>query len=359
MTVSSSVEVGSPSSVDRPKRVLVVDDSVVVRMLVAEVLRADPGFELAGVAANGRIALDCLDRVQPDVVVLDVEMPELDGLQTLAEIRRRNRTLPVVMFSTLTSRGATATIEALTLGASDYVQKPSTGSRDQSLAVLRTELLPRLHALVRRPRAVPPAPRPRGPVGTSRVDVVVIGVSTGGPNALADVLPCLPADLPVPVLVVQHMPVTFTRMLAERLDRLCPLAVAEAQGGEVVLPGTVWLAPGGQHLAVERRGVGRQLVTHDGDPVNSCRPAVDVLFEAAVGTYGAGVLAVVMTGMGQDGLRGCESVKAAGGQIVAQDEASSVVWGMPRFVAQAGLAEAVLPLDQLAAEITRRVRVAR
>lgn len=338
-------------------RVMVVDDSVVVRLLVAEALRGSPDLELAGVAANGRIALEKLDALAPDVVVLDVEMPELDGLQTLELLRKRDRQLPVVMFSTLTSRGASATVEALTLGASDYVQKPSEGSREQSLAVLREELLPKLVALGSRrrrpPAAPPPKARPRS--RTAPVQAIVIGVSTGGPVALAEMLPHLPSDLPVPVFVVQHMPPMFTRMLAERLDKRCPLAVAEAQGGEVVAPGQIWLAPGGSHLIVQRVGAEVTLATHDGPPVNSCRPAVDILFEAATQVYGAGLLAVVMTGMGQDGLRGCRAVQAAGGQVIVQDEETSVVWGMPRFVAESGIADAVLPLDQIAQEICRRV----
>lgn len=187
------------------------------------------------------------------------------------------------------------------------------------------------------------------------MDVVVIGVSTGGPNALADMLPGLPADLPVPVVIVQHMPPAFTGMLAKRLDNLSPLSVAEAQGGEVLRAGEVWVAPGGVHLVANRVGLDVVLSTNEDPPVNSCRPAVDPLFSTVVKAYGSRVLAVVMTGMGQDGLDGCRDVRAAGGQVVVQDAESSVVWGMPRYVAENGLADAVLPLDQIAAEITRRV----
>jgi two-component system chemotaxis response regulator CheB len=337
-------------------RVLVVDDSVVVRLLVAQALHANPALELAGVANNGAHAIAKVDELDPDVVVLDVEMPEMDGLTALKAIRAKHPKLPVVMFSTLTSRGATATVDALTFGASDYVTKPSTANREESLAVLREELLPRLVALGSRGheprRPAPPAPRSRT---TGPVDAVVVGVSTGGPNALVTLLEGLPGDLRVPVLVVQHMPPTFTQLLAQRLDKLTPLDVREAVAGELLGPGMVRIAPGGKHLTVMRGPDGVTTATNEDPHVNSCRPAVDVLFAAAARVYGPGVLAVVMTGMGQDGLVGSRSVTSAGGHVVVQDAETSVVWGMPRFVAEEGLAEAVLPLEQIAGEISRRV----
>lgn len=342
----------------RPVRVMVVDDSVVVRLLVAEAIRAEKGLELAGTAANGRIALAKLAELRPDVIVLDVEMPELDGLSTLVELRKVDRRIPVVMFSTLTSAGASATVEALTRGASDYVQKPSASNRDHSVQVMREELVPKLLALGERllPAASRPASTTRAPLRRHqpRVEALVIGVSTGGPNALADMLPGLPADFPVPVLIVQHMPPVFTEMLAKRLDALTPLSVREAQGGEVLRAGDVWIAPGGRHLSVRREAGEVRLWTHDEPPVNSCRPAVDVLFSAAAKVWGDGLLSVVMTGMGADGFQGVKEIAAVGGQVLAQDQASSVVWGMPRFVAESGLADAVVPLDQLAREIVRR-----
>ena len=345
---------------------MTVDDSVVVRLMVAEALRGEADLELAGFAQNGQVALDKLDEVRPDIVVLDVEMPVMDGLATLAELRKRDRRLPVVMFSTLTSRGASATVDALTLGASDYVQKPSATSKEESLAVLRSELLPKVRALggKRRDQGTAPAttalrsPRPVTAT-TSRsgkVEAIVVGISTGGPNALADMLPGLPEDLPAPVLVVQHMPPLFTAMLAKRLDALTPLTVREAEGGEHPEPGQVWIAPGGRHMVVELVGGQPTLVLNDDPQVNSCRPAVDPLFSSAVKVYGPSVLSVVMTGMGKDGLDGCRDVSAAGGQVIVQDADSSVVWGMPRFVAEAGLAEEVLPLEQIAGAIARRAR---
>lgn len=343
----------------KPLRVMTVDDSVVVRLLVAEALHGERDFEFAGFAQNGQIALDKLDEIDPDLIVLDVEMPVMDGLTTLTELRRRRCRAPVVMFSTLTGPGASATVEALTHGAGDYVQKPSASSKEESLAVLRAELLPKLRALGAKGRAAPATPaaafRPRtAPARSGPVDVVAIGISTGGPNALADMLPGLPADLPVPVLIVQHMPPAFTGMLAKRLDNLSPLTVREAQGGEVLAPGQVWVAPGGKHLVARRDGIHVVLETNEEEPENSCRPAVDPLFRSVVDAYGPRVLSVVMTGMGSDGFKGAQVVAAAGGQVIAQESESCVVYGMPRFVVEGGLADAVLPLDKIAEEITRR-----
>jgi two-component system chemotaxis response regulator CheB len=337
-----------------PVRVLVVDDSVVVRLLLGEVIAEQQDLRLVGVAPNGAAGLDRIAALKPDVVVLDVEMPDMSGLEVLAALRQQRLRVPVVMFSTLTARGASATVEALTLGASDYVTKPSTGSREQSLATLREELVPKLLALGRRRpagavvRTVPVQRRSAPP------SLVVIGVSTGGPNALADVVADLPADLAVPVVIVQHMPATFTTMLAARLDRCGPLPVREAQGGEVLRPGEVWLAPGGHHVRVEGDSSSSRLVLDDGPPENSCRPAVDVLFRSAAETHGGRTLAVVLTGMGKDGFAGAQLVRDAGGQVLAQDEPSSVVWGMPRFVVEGGLADAVLPLSEVAGEIAAR-----
>ena len=357
-------------------RVLVVDDSVVVRRLVTRVLEGDPDIEVVGAAANGRIALAKIAQLEPDVVTLDIEMPELDGLATLAELRPRWPRLPVIMFSTLTERGAEATLEALSLGASDYVTKP-TGLHNpaEAMAAVQAELVPRIKALhgrrllSRMPRSPaptaeapsPPAPAVKAPVRPvdARIDVVAIGVSTGGPNALAELLPALPGTLPVPIVIVQHMPPVFTRMLANRLNGRCDLKVIEAEGGELLIPGRVHIAAGGQHLALVRQGTSVVTVATDDPPENSCRPAVDVLFRSVAALYGPSVLSVVLTGMGQDGLRGAEAIRVAGGQVLAQDEASSVVWGMPGFVARAGLADAVLPLDAIAAEISRRVAVGR
>jgi two-component system chemotaxis response regulator CheB len=344
-------------------RVLVVDDSVVVRRLLREVLTTDPEIEIAGFAANGRIALSMVSQVSPDIITLDVEMPEMDGLEVLRVLRVSFPRLPVIMFSTVTQRGAAATLDALALGARDYVTKPANvGSITSGMERIREELIPKIKALCGY-STIPDVPALfRKPLAKSHsekrrpIEIVVIGTSTGGPNALAQVLPRLPQDLPVPVVVVQHMPPTFTKFLADRLDAGCSLKVMEAAADQVLTPGTIWIAPGDFHVSIYIDGIRRRLRTHQGPPENWCRPAVDVLFRSAAETYGNAVLAVVMTGMGQDGLRGAEQLHEAGSQIIVQDEATSVVWGMPGFVAQAGLAEKVLAVSEIAPEIVRRVR---
>jgi two-component system chemotaxis response regulator CheB len=354
-------------------RILVVDDSVVVRRMVSDALSSDPQLEVAGTAANGKIALAKIPQVNPDIVILDVEMPELDGIGTLVEIRRSQPALPVIMYSTLTERGAEATLEALSKGATDYVTKPSNvGSAGQGLDCIRTQLIPKIKAIcghvlglpVPFPLAAPVAsktltPRPPFPHCEERIDIVAIGVSTGGPNALASLIPTLPRDLPVPVVIVQHMPPVFTRLLAERLAAKSQIGVEEGFPGAVLEPGCAWIAPGDYHMVVASDHHRVMIRTHQGPPENSCRPAVDVLFRSVADVYKPHALAVVMTGMGQDGLRGCEHIREFGGQILAQDQATSVVWGMPGFVANAGLADKVLPLDQLSMEILRRVRKGR
>ncbi len=295
-------------------------------------------------------------------------MPEMDGLQTLAELRKTYAQLPVIMFSTLTRRGAAETLDALALGANDYMPKPtSVSSADLAMQHIRKELIPKIQALCApglgldtpgiAPRPIAPLPSrlPAEPERPSGVDVVAIAVSTGGPNSLSVLLPALPADCPVPVLIVQHMPPVFTKLLAERLDACTSLRVEEGRPGEMLEPGSVWIAPGGYHLTLERDGSAVRLQTNLEPAENSCRPAADVLFRSVVAVYGANMLAVVLTGMGQDGLRGCEQIHQVGGQILAQDEATSVVWGMPGFVATAGLAHKVLPLQEIGPEIVRQV----
>jgi two-component system chemotaxis response regulator CheB len=343
-------------------RILVVDDAVVFRRMVTEELNADPALEVVGTAANGRIALAKLPQVNPDLVILDIEMPELDGLATLREIRKTYPKLPVIMFSALTERGAAATLDALALGATDYFAKPAAaGGLDASLRVIRDELVPEIKALCGRgpAPAVIPAPPGAGPARTGPVEVVAIGTSTGGPNALAEVFAGLPADLPVPVVLVQHMPPMFTRLLAERLSAEHPVKVEEGRSGELLRPAHAWIAPGDHHMIVVRDAGRDRILLHQDPPENSCRPAADVLFRSVARAFGPAALAVVLTGMGQDGLRGCEAIREAGGQVIAQDEATSVVWGMPGFVARAGLADRVLPLAMIAPEVVRRVRAGR
>jgi two-component system, chemotaxis family, protein-glutamate methylesterase/glutaminase len=342
-------------------RVLVVDDSVVIRRLVCHALEEDSGIEVVGVAANGRIALSRIPQLAPDVITLDIEMPEMDGLAMLRDLRRRECLTPVVMFSTMTERGASATFEALSLGADDYVTKASNaGSLDVSLANLRHELIPKLRQFfkVASPET---APRPSfasvvlPSTNRSLRRAVAIGVSTGGPAALAKVVPQFPGDFPLPIFVVQHMPPLFTRLLAERLDTLTPLSVEEGVAGEVPTPGHIYIAPGDRHMRVVNSDRGPAIALDQGPPLNSCRPAVDALFGSLAEVYGSAVVAAVLTGMGHDGTAGAQRLSARGSYIMAQDEATSVVWGMPGAVVEAGVANRILPLDEVVPAILREV----
>ncbi|MEO3937271.1 chemotaxis response regulator protein-glutamate methylesterase [Dermatophilaceae bacterium Soc4.6] len=395
-----------------PIRVLVVDDSVVIRRLVTDVLSGDPDIEVVGTAANGRIALSKVEALMPDAITLDIEMPIMDGIETVRALRRAGRRMPVIMFSTLTERGASATLDALDAGASDYVTKPANvGSVTESLAQVRSSLVPKIKALcaARRPPVVARRPPPVARVATvatvatrgiggiggtggtgttgkapgttaapprasswspgpgpgprlapprrasSPYRVLAVGCSTGGPDALRTLLAGLPADLGVPVVVVQHMPPVFTAQFAARLDRALPLTVVEATAGLVLRPGHVYLAPGDFHLRITPAAGGGRTELDRGAPENFCRPAVDLLFRSVVATYGRDVLAAVLTGMGQDGRRGAIDIVAAGGSVLAQDEASSVVWGMPGAVTNDGSAEEVLPIGLLGQTLARRL----
>ena len=345
-------------------RVLVVDDSVVIRRLVTHALEQNPVLEVVGAASNGVIALQRIPQFNPDVLTLDIEMPEMDGLEVLRRVRREYPHLRVIMFSTLTDRGAAVTLEALSLGADDYVTKASNeGSLDRSMVRLREELVPKITQFFHMPAQsrAPSLPESAQPLAAPPVwrgakvqpRVVVIGTSTGGPAALGALLPELPAGFPLPVLVVQHMPPLFTRLLAERLHSTCRLPVAEASQGEPVSAGKILIAPGDFHLKVIFDGGGACVCLDQSPRLNSCRPAVDALFISIGEVYGGAVIAAILTGMGQDGLRGAEILKARGASVIAQDEASCVVWGMPGAVVNAGLADRVLPLDQVVPEILR------
>jgi two-component system chemotaxis response regulator CheB len=344
-----------------PIRILVVDDSVVIRKVLSETLAEDRGLEVVGTASDGRLGLAKIAQLHPDLVTLDVEMPVLNGLQTLAELRKLYPRLPVVMFSTLTEHGAAAALDALALGASDYATKPSnSGNMAVAVEAIRRELIPKIKALCRAPVAklrLPP-PRPTMPVrrpANRRIEIVTIGSSTGGPNALAEVLPRLPRDFPVPIVMVQHMPPIFTRLLAERLSSHSAIPVHEAKAEDVIVPGQAWIAPGDFHMKLKRAASGWRLELNQEQRENSCRPAVDVLFRSVAEAYGGGTLGVVMTGMGSDGVIGAQPIRRRGGEVIVQDEATSVVWGMPGLVCAAGEADGVYPLAQLGQEITRRV----
>jgi two-component system chemotaxis response regulator CheB len=385
--------------------VLVVDDSVVVRRLIVDALGGAENIEVVGTAANGLLAQQKIDQLKPDVITMDIEMPQMDGIAAVRELRKRHKQVPVIMFSTLSAAGASATLEALSAGATDYVTKPSNvGSVTESIAAVREQLVPKIYALGgrRRPAAAPPPgppprpgaaparPRPgaappragqppsgpgrpgaaappgaparpvarRGTPG-GRVDILAIGSSTGGPDALTKVLTGLPSDFPVPIVVTQHMPPVFTKMFAERLDRSTPLHVVEARDGMDLTPGWAYIAPGDQHLVLHRRGTSTLTQLSGAPPENSCRPAVDVMFRSVAQLYGASAYATVLTGMGHDGRGGAKVLRDAGAEVLAQDEASSVVWGMPGAVVGAGLADEVLPLDRIAAFLVNRVKTGR
>jgi len=339
-------------------RVLIVDDSAVIRRLLGEVLASDPEIEVAGTAGNGLLALTRIPEVKPDLITLDIDMPGMDGLETITEIRKLYPRLPVIMFSRLTERGAVATVDALARGASDYVTKPtSSGSLEGAYEKVREELIPKIKSLCagrgKFPRLVPAPVAPTR--AAARIDIVAIGTSTGGPNALAELVPQFPADFPVPIVIVQHMPPLFTGLLAERLNSRAQLTVQEGQEGKKLESGQIWIAPGDRHMTVERKGGDVVLALKQDPPENSCRPAVDVLFRSVAQAYGAGALGVVLTGMGSDGTRGARVLRDAGGEVIVQDEATSVVWGMPGSVAAASLADRICPLAKIVPEVLRRV----
>ncbi|WP_333810858.1 chemotaxis response regulator protein-glutamate methylesterase [Timonella senegalensis] len=376
-------------------RALVVDDSVVIRRLVVQVLEAEPDFEVVGMAANGKIALTKTEQLNPDIVIMDVEMPEMNGIEAVRELRKRGTRTPIIMFSTLTERGALATIDALSAGASDYVAKPSNmGSVTESLHAVAEQLVPKIRALVsarRQPRsaltmmrtstqpattatgtgllasqnrresvaapAAPtwPAPQLRPTPKPHPIRAVVLGCSTGGPEALSRVVAGLIEPLPVPVVVVQHMPPVFTKQLAARLNNLGPHRVTEAQQGEELRAGTIHIAPGDWHLKLAQQGVSVTCELVQSEPVNYCRPSVDVLFQSAHELYGGELLSVVLTGMGADGRAGAGLIAQAGGTVIVQDQATSVVWGMPGAVATAGFAHRIVPIDEIAPTIARVV----
>jgi two-component system chemotaxis response regulator CheB len=350
-----------------PIRVLIVDDSVVIRRVLSDTLSGDPALEVVATAGDGRIALAKIPLLKPDLITLDIEMPVMDGLETLVEIRKLYPKLPVIMFSTLTERGAAATLDALSLGASDYATKPSnTGGRAVAIEHIRAELICKIKALCvgMAPLKFLPLPGLRPAVksglrSNSRIEIVAVGTSTGGPNALTALIPQFPEDFPVPIVIVQHMPPLFTRHLAERLNALARIEVREGKEGESLQRGQVWIAPGDYHMTVVRKGTEFVLSTNHDAQENSCRPAVDVLFRSVAKTYGANVLAVVLTGMGADGTRGSSAIQEAGGEVIVQDEASSVVWGMPGSVVAANLADRIYPLGGIAPEVVRRVTMRR
>ena len=373
MSVAVSVAPAVAAAGPSPIRVMVVDDAVVVRGLVSRWIEEEPGLKVVASLRTGREAVDQIARADPDVVILDVEMPELDGLSALPLLLEKKRDLVVIMASTLTRRNAEISLKALSLGAADYIPKPEGNREVTTSATFRRELIDKVRVLGgRRRRAfdakAQPSARPERPLAPALVPaspirlrafsavvprILLIGSSTGGPQALNAVVSRLgPVLQRVPVLITQHMPATFTTILAEHLGRATGRPAHEGIEGEPIMPGAIYVAPGGRHMRV-RRGEVPTIAIDDGAPVNFCKPAVDPLFSSAAEIWGNAALALILTGMGHDGTDGAAAIVAAGGSLIAQDEATSVVWGMPGSVAQAGLCSAILPLDQIAAKIVR------
>ncbi len=370
-------------------RVLIVDGVSTTRQLLSRVLQRDLDLEVVAAVAGGRLALSRLNELKPDVVLLDVAMPDLEGLKTLASVRETHPHLPVIIFSELTERGSQVTVEALLLGATDYVTKPASNAELERC--VQGELTMKIKTLAasqcampaNREGKAPAAPRVVQPLATNgsagaspsplslfqqprparlvppAAEIVAIATSTGGPNALASLLSSLPASFATPIVIVQHMAAGFTSTLAASLRRQTGRDVREVETAQPLSAAPVWLAPGGRHLVVTRRGATTQVAPDNAPPENGCCPSADILFRSVVDLFGSHCLAVVLTGMGNDGLAGCRAIRQAGGQILAQDEASSIAWGMPGQVAMAGLADDVLPLTDIAQEICRRTTHAR
>jgi two-component system chemotaxis response regulator CheB len=388
MSLALTAASRAPASAPAPIRVMVVDDAVVVRGLVSRWIEEEPGLTLVASLRTGRDAVAQVERCNPDVVVLDVEMPELDGISALPLLLEKKRDLVVIMASTLTRRNAEVSLKALSLGAADYIPKPETNRGVTTSATFRRELIDKILQLGRRRKRPAIEIRPRAPVAAPGAPqrqrltvaepaahglvspaasafklrpfasvppkVLLIGSSTGGPQALTALMSGLGAFIErVPVLITQHMPPTFTTILAEHLARASRRPAHEPVDGEAIVPGSVYLAPGGRHMRVARRNGVAAITIDDGPLINFCRPAVDPLFSTAAQVWGGSVLAVILTGMGSDGTHGASDIAAAGGSIIAQDEASSVVWGMPGAATNAGVCSAVLPLDQIAPKLVR------
>jgi two-component system, chemotaxis family, protein-glutamate methylesterase/glutaminase len=377
-------------------KILVVDDTVTDRQILSKIIAGIENAELAGIAPNGRIALSKIAMKQPDLVLLDVCMPEMDGLETLSRIKAAYPHIDVVMISGIDQETAQTTVKALESGALDFVPKPTGPSPIQNMETLRVALsrlvsmartrkysrqarglmpgtlqaplpAPRSPAPVAHPAPLAPVAPLRPPVRSAparriartpgRIDVVALGVSTGGPNALQELIPLLPGDLSVPILTVQHMPTMFTASLAARLDSVSAIRVVEAQDDDVIRDGTIYIAPGGRHMVVRRDRRSLNVIgLVDSPPVNSCRPSVDVLFRSVAMVYGGHVLTVILTGMGNDGMAGVAAIRRKGGYSLVQDEKTSVIWGMPGAIVEAELADEIVPLPKLAERITRVVQ---
>ena len=358
-------------------KALVVDDTIVYRKIVGDVLSAIPGVEVVGSANNGKIALSKIASLKPDLITLDIEMPELSGIEVLKELKSRPESPVVVMLSTLTQQGSEMTIRALELGAFDFVPKPAEGKMAENLQKVRDAILPIIEAFKRRrstkskilEKIRKPAidrekevirPTVRPPVRTApwqKSEIIGIGISTGGPNALTRMIPMLPGNLKVPVLIVQHMPPLFTASLANSLNNKSALEVKEAKEGDILTPGQVLIAPGGKQMKIVAAsdGISRKIKITDDPPENSCKPSVDYLFRSIAQHYVGRSTGVIMTGMGSDGTKGLAQMKNNGGYIIAQNEETCTVYGMPKEPVESGLADIVVPLEKIADEIIKSV----
>ncbi|MDP1881846.1 MAG: chemotaxis response regulator protein-glutamate methylesterase [Bradyrhizobium sp.] len=389
-----SIALASPSTSNttqqEPLRVMVVDDSVVIRGLISRWIAAEPDMVVAASLRTGLDAVNQVERVNPDVAVLDIEMPELDGISALPQLLAKKRNLIIIMASTLTRRNAEISFKALSLGAADYIPKPESTREASAAEIFHHDLIQKIRSLgakvrrtvpaapshpasghpttssplapalersrepLSRPPQAPAAPLTRRAFSSQAPRVLLIGSSTGGPQALMTLVAEIGTVIDrFPVLITQHMPPTFTTILAEHLARSSHRPAREAVDGEIVKAGTIYLAPGGRHMRVVRRGTDVAIALDDGPPINFCKPAVDPLFSSAIDVWQGGILAVVLTGMGSDGMRGGKEIVAAGGSVIAQDEATSVVWGMPGAAANAGICSAILPLGQIAPKLVR------
>ncbi len=356
-------------------KVLVVDDTIVYRKIVGDVLKAIPGVEVVGTANNGKIALSKIKTLKPDIITLDIEMPEMSGIEVLQELHRHHCPPTVIMLSTLTQEGSEMTIKALELGAFDFVPKPDTGTMADNMLKVKQAIEPIVKALKRqktgfnlRPGISPikrrPAPKDPTPTGTkvqppqkTKSEIVGIGISTGGPNALTRMIPMLPGNFKAPILIVQHMPPMFTASLANSLNNKSPLTVKEAEDGDLIIPGRVFIAPGGRQMKVVagQDGISRKIKITDDPPENSCKPSVDYLFRSIAQHYVGRATGVIMTGMGSDGSKGLAQMKKNGSYVIAQDEASCTVFGMPKAPTESGIVDVITPLDKIADEILKTI----
>lgn len=370
--------------------VLVVDDTIVYRKIVSDVLSELPGVKVVGSANNGKTALHRIASLKPDLITLDIEMPEMNGLQVLEHIKKENIDVAVIMLSTLTIEGGEMTIRALELGAIDFIPKPQAGKMAENKQAVTDQLKPMVEMLLRKKRfqrkvrgnatkplrsaaassvktapetpsvrtAAKPAGRPVSRVPKSRAEIIAIGISTGGPNALARMMPMLPANINVPIVIVQHMPPMFTQSLAKSLNNKCAIEVKEAEDGEILRPNTAFIAPGGKQMKIAAHADGKHRVIKitDDPPINSCKPSADYLFKSVASHYIGRATGVIMTGMGSDGSMGLKNMLSNGATILAQDKETCTVYGMPKEPFESGTAEKAVPLDQIAAEILKTIK---